>query len=456
MDLESPNKDEFSERLEGDQDSSASPCTSGTDSAFLPPTSRELLPFKAWYFTYFAAHASIEPFLPVYYRRAGVKEGLVGLLMALRPIMSTLTNPLWGMIVDFTGQPISVLLVSLTLAMAWRLLLGLEGSFWLFFVTAALAHGCASPCTSIVDVSTMQALPDKAEYGKQRLWGAVSWGVVSVLAGLLITYTTIYSAFFLHAVLMSTCIAVSNQLPREGPASSCPKKQEGKGAVTAGDMAARLRPLLKDMRVVSFFAITVIMGYSMGSIEALLFLYLEELGGSATLMGLTLTVTCVAEVPAMYYSGLAIRAFGVAGVLCADVEPLLLHGITFGWAFTAGTTHAGSLAPAGLEATIQGVFNACMMGVGGSLAKLCGGVIYGVFGARALFWSSACIAFAGLLLFAASNFYAEGQKVAHYEPLQGQELLDKSGNTVESVQGPAVEKPSAVVSMTSTLQAPDI
>jgi hypothetical protein len=43
------------------------------------------------------------------------------------------------------------------------------------------------------------------------------------------------------------------------------------------------------------------MGFGIGVIGEFLFLFLQELGGSETLMGLTLTFTCLAEVPVFHY-----------------------------------------------------------------------------------------------------------------------------------------------------------
>jgi hypothetical protein len=55
-----------------------------------------------------------------------------------------------------------------------------------------------------------------------------------------------------------------------------------------------LAQLFSDLDVCVFFAQCIFLGFGVGNIENFLFLYLDELGASETLMGLTLTVTCVA------------------------------------------------------------------------------------------------------------------------------------------------------------------
>jgi hypothetical protein len=62
-----------------------------------------------------------------------------------------------------------------------------------------------------------------------------------------------------------------------------------------------LRLLLRRPEVLIFMGQATAMGFGIGVIGEFLFLFLQELGGSETLMGLTLTFTCLAEVPVFHY-----------------------------------------------------------------------------------------------------------------------------------------------------------
>jgi hypothetical protein len=62
-----------------------------------------------------------------------------------------------------------------------------------------------------------------------------------------------------------------------------------------------LRLLLRRPEVLIFMCQATAMGFGIGVIGEFLFLFLQELGGSETLMGLTLTFTCLAEVPVFHY-----------------------------------------------------------------------------------------------------------------------------------------------------------
>ena len=101
-------------------------------------------------------------------------------------------------------------------------------------------------------------------------------------------------------------------------------------------------------------------------------------------MGLCIATMCAAEVPLFHFAGPIFNFVGlpqtlhiVMGVyilrLCAygslsvfgtpwAVLPIeLLHGVTFGCAWAAGTLNCSRIAPAGLEATTQAIFNVSLL-----------------------------------------------------------------------------------------------
>jgi hypothetical protein len=53
--------------------------------------------------------------------------------------------------------------------------------------------------------------------------------------------------------------------------------------------------------VLIFIGQATTMGFGIGVIGEFLFLFLADLGGSELLMGLTLTFTCLAEVPVFHF-----------------------------------------------------------------------------------------------------------------------------------------------------------
>jgi MFS family permease len=185
---------------------------------------------------------------------------------------------------------------------------------------------------------------------------------------------------------------------------------------------SELRQLLRGPSTVSFFFLAFIMGFGNG-VMGLTFIFMQQLGASGTLMGLTLTVNCAAEVPVFFFSGSILRrathltlinlamAAYVVRLTCYALMPLyptlwlvlpveLLHGATFALAWTVGVAFCKMMAPKPLVSTVQSVFAGLYSGVGAGVGALAGGQVYGAYGGEAMFYSAAGVVMVG---WAASN-----------------------------------------------------
>jgi hypothetical protein len=84
----------------------------------------------------------------------------------------------------------------------------------------------------------------------------------------------------------------------------------GGGAADQESLWRALGRFLSDVFVLTFMFKAFLMGVANGFI-GYLFLLLSDLGANGTLLGLCLTVNCLAEVPVFYYSGALIKRLGV-------------------------------------------------------------------------------------------------------------------------------------------------
>jgi predicted MFS family arabinose efflux permease len=73
----------------------------------------------------------------------------------------------------------------------------------------------------------------------------------------------------------------------------------------------------------------------------------------------------------------------------------LLHGITYALAFGCGTMYASKVAPPGRGASMQGVFQATYLSIGGGLGGLLGGLLLESQGGATLFSTSALLVLGG-------------------------------------------------------------
>jgi PPP family 3-phenylpropionic acid transporter len=135
------------------------------------------------------------------------------------------------------------------------------------------------------------------------------------------------------------------------------------------------------------------------------FPYLQELGTKESMMGITLTVGTLSEIPVLFFGdrlikrlkpyGLLVLTVAVTGVrfllfaACRTSTPILfiqlLNGLTFPAMWVAGVSYANENAPPGLGATAQGVFGAMVMGLGPAVGGFIGGLLIEGVGGRGLY-----------------------------------------------------------------------
>lgn len=211
-------------------------------------------------------------------------------------------------------------------------------------------------------------------------------------------------------------------------------------AISAHPAGPSPQPPLLSPAVLLFGLLMLTMGALNAVIGAYQFLYLSSLGAPPRLLGLALSLSCAAEVPAFLASSRLLRLLGVPGMLLAAliayalrmawygwalarvspwatlaVEPL--HGATFAMAWAAAAKYAHSLTPPGHEGTAQSLLGAVQGSAGTLVGCLLGGVVYARLGGGPLFLGCGAIAAAAAVVMGASLW--RGRR-AQSSPLSGE------------------------------------
>lgn len=290
---------------------------------------------------------------------------------------------------------------------------------------------------SMADAATVKYLSDidkSGDYGKQRLWGAVGWGIIAILSGFTIDQSAQNSnqsqfivAFCGFLLFNIASVITVFKLPLE--------YLEGK---SNPNIFQNVRTIISDCRIVTFLIAILIMGACFSTVGAFLFWFLQDMNGSHLLMGLALCITCVAEVPIMFYSGHLISRIGHHGVLyltlvCYTIRYLLysfiqnawyvlaiepLHGVTFGAMWAATTSYGGIISPEGMRATVMGLVSATHFGLGKLIAGFGGGAMYSNYGPRILFKSLAVTSAATCLFYVISQKLLQRKSQVNYTHFQ--------------------------------------
>ena len=322
------------------------------------------------------------------------------------------------------------------------------------FLRALFAIGTTA-CSPVLDGLTLARLEDDArdssEYGKERLYGAVSWGIANVFFGPaidrwgfeIIYITTICS--FILCLITFYAYAKSNQKLYSSIAevdlenisdaqNSSANNDKATYRNTDGNEDSELHQMQPKLDVWTFltktngllnltFVLAMFALYvGMAVVENLIFLYFEFLGGSYSMCGLTVAVTVMFEFPLFRYAPAILRRLKspvwmfqaacvayVVRVLVYSIIPqdhpywtLLvepLHGVTIGFVLTASIAFAAEWVPSGYEASGQG-FLSMIRGLGQFVGLCIGGVIEG----RTLYRVLSAIVGVGSFMLAISHY----------------------------------------------------
>jgi len=188
--------------------------------------------------------------------------------------------------------------------------------------------------------------------------------------------------------------------------------------------------LLANRRWVLFLGMAFICGVGMASINTYQFVYLAEIGASKSLMGLSLTVSTLSELPVMFFGDRLLKRFQARGLLVLAMVVIgvrvllyavfdtpiailalqLMHGFTFPAVWIAGVSYAHENAPNALKATAQGLFGATMMGIGAAVGSSFGGLLIGSIGGRGMYLAFSALVLVSVVFFTLVERY---QSVPH-------------------------------------------
>ena len=151
---------------------------------------------KAFYFCFYAAGAALMPFLVLYYEILGLSGRQIGFLAGISPLVSLVGAPLWGGLADITRRHKLVWTIAIAGAITMALVLSQVTVFLLLIPVVIIYALFAAPIIPLADNAVMALLGDrKNQYGRQRIWGAVGWGVAAPFIGQLIESRGLQWAF---------------------------------------------------------------------------------------------------------------------------------------------------------------------------------------------------------------------------------------------------------------------
>jgi MFS transporter, PPP family, 3-phenylpropionic acid transporter len=369
----------------------------------------EVLP-RTIYFFFFAAIASLFPFLVIHYQELGLSGTQIGILAALNPLVTVVTAPLWGAFADATQRYKQLLLVMMVGCLLAVFLWSQATQFiWLLPIIALFAFFAGS-VMPLIDSSVLARLERKERYGKLRLWGTVGFGITSPLVGFITGRAGLEWAFYFYLFFF----AITTGFVVFFPISRATLRKP----LGVGMLEFKNKTWLMFLLTIFLGGVGLAIGGNFFS------LHMKNLGASQTYIGLSLTFATLGELPfmmfgykllkrypaknllllALFFIALRLAGYALAQVPWHFLIVQLLHGPTFVLIWIAGISYADNLSPPHLKATGQSLFSTTLSGLGGTLGGFVGGILYDTVGAVQMFrFAAVVLVLAGGLLFFVSR-----------------------------------------------------
>ncbi|KAH9380992.1 hypothetical protein HPB48_008206 [Haemaphysalis longicornis] len=169
-------------------------------------------------------------------------------------------------------------------------------NFWMYSVSAVLAFAFATTLTNVGDAAVSNALgSDIAAFGRQRLFGTLSYGMTSPLVGYLVDrasdekYIDYRPGFYVFAVAMFLDVILILSVPRM------------RTAEVSVNFFKDIGSLLSSPEILLFTLFTFLVGSMMGFLNSFETWFLEDLGTPKYIIGLTKTVQCFGAEPLLFF-----------------------------------------------------------------------------------------------------------------------------------------------------------
>eukprot|EP00644_Phytophthora_capsici_P017874 jgi/Phyca11/126230/e_gw1.62.160.1 len=385
-------------------------------------------------------------FLTVYYQHtAGFSKVQIGVLQTLPSLASMVAPPFWGAVADrIRNQRLVHVFCIVSGSVLWFSLQFFAWSFeWTIFM---------------VMLAQFQRSPVGGEYGKQRLFGAVGFGIGAYITGLAVAVGGIYWSFGMSFMLCMSSLLVLRLIPpvRYGNDGYTEVESGENKSENTEPEAPNIRMVAKEFDVVVLLGVVILMGLMYGVLSSFLTLNMYNLsGGDAKIVGVAIMCETASELPAFFFSHKIIKKIGTVNVLLVSIAGYalrisyyavmtnpwnaipfeFLHGITFGLSWAAVTQYIYSATPKGCEGTVMGLLNAIQNGLARAMGTLVGGYFYENYGPRVMWLATDLgvpLALIGVAVFA---YFKNANEDVHEELLEEAELFSPHAADPQALRG---------------------
>lgn len=359
-----------------------------------------------FYWFYWSFVAAYDPFLNVYLaNERGLSGFEVGVLAIFNPLMAILLGPYLAALADRRGWRLRMLQIALIGWIVALLLLRQPQTFWGFMPVMLLLAAFRSPTSPIGDgLIAQMAVSRRLSYGSMRLWGSLGFALVSIVCGMAWQRLGYGWMFYAAAVTAVPCVLPISHL-EEQPV----RDRQPSGSAWL---------LLRDPGLLTLFAISFLSGVSLISTFIFGGIFMTDLGGTRSYVGLMFGFSALAEVPIMRASDNLMRRFGAPKILLAALVVIAtavyghalartpnfllaaatLKGVGYGLFFVTTVYLINQRTPDGWKSTAQAIMGACLVGLAPLFSSALSGYVFDRWGGQVMFAGTASFTLVAIVL----------------------------------------------------------
>ncbi len=347
---------------------------------------------SAYYGFFWPMVALYAPYFNVYLLERGFSGTQIGVLSAVFPLFAFGVAPSLSSLADRRGWRLRLLQVSLVGWAAVLILYRFPTSFAVFLLLVIVESVMRSPSLPIADgVIARMATRHRLNYGDMRLWGSFGFAAVSILSGMAWQRVGYSNMFLAAAVAVLPALFVAGKLEE--------------GELAQGNGRRSVLVLAQDKGLVIIYTTAFLLGMALFSTFVFGGVFVTQLGGNETHIGLLFGLSALAEVPIMRQSGAIIKrlkgpqtlllamallavsmlGYALAGSPTALIVFSVIKGAGYGLLFVVMVQLLNERAPLGWTSTAQSVFQAAFLGLAPLLTSTLNGYIYDRWGPSLLF-----------------------------------------------------------------------
>ncbi|KAJ8938551.1 hypothetical protein NQ314_011440 [Rhamnusium bicolor] len=281
-------------------------------------------------------------------------------------------------------------------------------TFWSFIVLLSIGTIGFNVTNSISDAICFDVIGEQYDYGKQRVWGTIGFGLSALIAGYVVDLFSGSSISYTPAIIVMVVCSIFDLtacIKLELPIIESPE-----------NIFKDIKELLNNKHVITFITFAVFAGIVDSFIIYYLFWYLEDLAevtgtkniklleglivAAETLGGEVIfffNIRNVLYCSLIYFSGKILERFGhvhcfsmcfinyALRLALISIVPspwwivpieFVLQGPTYALTYTTIVAYANELAPPGASATMQGIAAGMDDGFGYAIGSIFGGILY--------------------------------------------------------------------------------